>query len=1046
MTARIFIWILILLIVPFGYAQAVVQENAEEKVMPVETTISAQAKNEPATTEDTKPETTNTSKKVESETPTPTENTTEATNNIIEQDTETLIKQLEKNISSIPALLEIVKKNQTDQTIGQAMDFILSLDFKNSDVVSHLLEFVSTYLTNHENIIYQKFLHANESCFESLRYILKVGNTADKKIAALLLGKRGEIEIDTFVELLKSISSEDQKIAKEQLILNDSLVGLISRLIELVESNPQKTLHQNVYEIFEAISKTNIPALFFSLKSAGKVARSIVIKAIATQGNASIPPMIGVLRLNPDEELKKAFYEVSKCLGTSVLMEVLSLTNDNNPSIRETAKIAVQNTGNEGLQFLLNILETSENPKEKLLAMNAFSTFGEDAKIGLDIIKKYLVVQNALQYPAVLAVGHMGDASKLVIPELMEAFRSEDWMVRSEAAKAMAHAGKAALPALNLLIDSLKFNEYGEPEEFYGDVRSVICKCIGNMGERAHIAVDHLIRLLRDMDENVVRAAAEALGKIGPRARKAIDPLIQVFSLYGTKEREVAAHALAQMGSAVIQKAIRILRYSDDIAAKEGAAMICKYLGEQALPAIDALIMVLKFDIDDVKRQAALALGEIGPISVNSMRALIDACRDESPFVREAVAESLGKMGSRVVPWITSEIRRHVDEPTKITLIQALGHLGQTARETLPVLLDELPYNHPAIQKEIIKTIAKIGGNDQSILMPLVNILKISRDNELHVLTREAILGLGESCIPAILELFKERAQLTRQSAVFILDKMGDAALPHLLKILNEGTDEYLMEQLIPILGKQENVLEDLLKLLNHPSPVIHRVLVDTLSQLGMPLIPRLIHIIQNSNNADELHAVHMILVKIGVPCLPQVIVALKKEDNPQARQVFLRIIGDFGSSASMAISVLVQLLSNVPKDERLSVAKCLGKIGPASLPYLVKLLYATDKEIQSIAIVAMGETNSAEAVSYLLKSIEDPNMLSIAIEAIIKLRHLGVPILIRSLEDPNPYIRFACVVTLSYAKDKEVVEALKQRYTKEDHPMVRYMMEGIIK
>ncbi|HON45024.1 MAG TPA: hypothetical protein PLR86_06745, partial [Planctomycetota bacterium] len=77
MTARIFIWILILLIVPFGYAQAVVQENAEEKVMPVETTISAQAKNEPATTEDTKPETTNTSKKVESETPTPTENTTE---------------------------------------------------------------------------------------------------------------------------------------------------------------------------------------------------------------------------------------------------------------------------------------------------------------------------------------------------------------------------------------------------------------------------------------------------------------------------------------------------------------------------------------------------------------------------------------------------------------------------------------------------------------------------------------------------------------------------------------------------------------------------------------------------------------------------------------------------------------------------------------------------------------------------------------------------------------------------------------------------------
>ena len=105
------------------------------------------------------------------------------------------------------------------------------------------------------------------------------------------------------------------------------------------------------------------------------------------------------------------------------------------------------------------------------------------------------------------------------------------------------------------------------------------------------------------------------------------------------------------------------------------------------------------------------------------------------------------------------------------------------------------------------------------------------------------------------------------------------------------------------------------------------------------------------------------------------------------------------------------------------------------------------DKEIQAIAVVAMGETNSAEAVEYLLRSLEDPNTLSIVIEAIVKLRYLGVDILIRSLESPDLYTRFACVVALGNLKeDSKILKALQQQLDKEENSIIRYMIETVIK
>jgi HEAT repeat protein len=139
---------------------------------------------------------------------------------------------------------------------------------------------------------------------------------------------------------------------------------------------------------------------------------------------------------------------------------------------------------------------------------------------------------------------------------------------------------------------------------------------------------DSTLRALRDRDVRVRRQAACALGHFGDN--RAVEPLVAALRDPGM---EVAWCALRSLGALRDQRALA------------------------------AIITVLRTSSDIYCRQAAAdALGQFdGP---EPSRALLDALKDPSPFVRRDVARALGRIGDSLAVPALRQVAEQDAEPT----------------------------------------------------------------------------------------------------------------------------------------------------------------------------------------------------------------------------------------------------------------------------------------------------------------------------------------------------------------------------------------------
>jgi HEAT repeat protein len=840
------------------------------------------------------------------------------------------------------------------------------------------------------------------------------------------------------VELLQSSNAENQVIAREGLVQLGHTT--IPYLIDVIEITTDPMLQQNVVQVWSEIGQKHVAALVLALKNAKTQSRKLLIRAITKVGESSISPIIEMLRLTTNQEVREDLEEALKQMGPGVIPKLLSLSYDPVADVRKVAREIIKEFGKKGVPTLIQILQ-GEDKEQKKYALVALADIGTDAAEAITIVKPLLTIPGDMQYSAVYAIQKMGSVAKEVVPELLQAFdKSSDWMVRAAAAYALANAEKYAIRALPTLQKNLKTEKYGE-------VRVAICKAIGSMGSEAKEAVPQLILGLEDLDESVVQAAAEALGNIGPSARIAIPNLIQVLSSYGANEREAAAKALAKIGTSSIPKLKYMLQFSEDTGARQGAAMALRYMGVHAAPAISTLILALKMDIPVVKKEAALALGEIGPVSASSMSALIEASRDESEIVRKAVSDALPKMGTHVVPLILLALERYEDnEEARVTLIRALGNMGGAANSAIGRLTEYLPKWQGAGQKEIIRTLGKMGERAKETTPMLIAILKLSDDQELHALIRDTLVELGKDSIHSIISLLKEEKALPRKTGIEILEKMGTIAIPYLLEILQKSEDEGLLVQAIAVVGKNKQYLDALLKLLKHPSSTVRNALIAVLVQVGGPAIPKLLQMVTPDATPEESKTICKALATIGESAVPHLIHELKKTDNPLVRKIIVDAIGEIGVHAQIAIVPLIDFMVKWTGEDRWMVARCFGKIGPATVSPLVKLLQHEEKEVREAAIIALGETQSPPVIPHLLATLKEPSLLHRVIHAIVKMKTLAAPVLANSIQDKDAYVRFATAAALMEIGEAANLEILQKQYSLEPDPMVKYMLQLAIR
>lgn len=229
------------------------------------------------------------------------------------------------------------------------------------------------------------------------------------------------------------------------------------------------------------------------------------------------------------------------------------------------------------------------------------------------------------------AIGLLGEMGESAVPALIPFLRSEDPVIRWNAATALGktRSEKAADPLIQALSDE------------HGTVRSNAAAALGETGSVR--AVVPLTEAFWDAERGLAAPAASALGKIGDRS--VIPELERSIEEMEDFPYFQVGRALYELGSEKAEECFRIGLESDEYYTRSACVSeLGKIKTERSLVLIMA---ALKDKHESVRRAAVLALMEIG--SDRSVDVLKQMIEDEDFEVRMYAREALNRICNKKI-------------------------------------------------------------------------------------------------------------------------------------------------------------------------------------------------------------------------------------------------------------------------------------------------------------------------------------------------------------------------------------------------------------
>ncbi|MFO0775439.1 MAG: HEAT repeat domain-containing protein [Nitrospiraceae bacterium] len=337
-------------------------------------------------------------------------------------------------------------------------------------------------------------------------------------------------------------------------------------------------------------------------------------------------------------------------------------------------------------------------------------------------------------------------------------------------------------------------------------------------------AVAEQIAALRDEDWAIREEAATALGTL--RDARAVGPLVRVLGDADRSVRQAASAALVSLGEASVPSLVACAGQSDVGIQETAFAILADIADARAVPVlllalkslnwivrshaakalgrigaadtVSALLPLLQDKVKAVRVEAGLALARLGPAAVAD---LVEALSHHEWLVRLHAVEALGKMKSPdAVEPLLYVLFNDSDTAVREDAVRALGEIAdRRATEFLLKVVKE-----PGLRPLAIEALGLIG--DPSAVAALIPIAR----GEARPEDSRAIAGCGdawneemlampaaaralgrigdEAALPALAAAL--RHTVTRADAAAALVRFGSKAVPHLLPLLQQTTDD----------------------------------------------------------------------------------------------------------------------------------------------------------------------------------------------------------------------------------------------------------------
>jgi HEAT repeat protein len=527
------------------------------------------------------------------------------------------------------------------------------------------------------------------------------------------------------------------------------------------------------------------------------------------------------------------------------------------------------------------------------------------------------------------------NAAEPTVAELIAAVKSADGPAKLQAIDSLALLGAKAAESIPALTEALQSTDAA--------VRAHAAQALGAMGEAAKPAVPDLIKLTSDPDPAVRREALEAMGWIHPEPKMSLPLLIKLIESSDPESRHAAISTLTDQGKVAVPFLVESLKNEK---AAYWACLVLGHMGSDAQEAVPALTKLLDDKHPEVRREAILAIAEIG--------------------------------GNDAVQ-ATPQIVKALDDPhTKTAAIFALALLGKAPEEADAAIRKEIGSDDPVLSVVSLWALARLHPDDKKFLAEATDKLCAALKSQEPRARKAAARALGslkpgpEIMIPAMEKNFKNASMEIVHDGMDALASMGPIAVPQLIDALRY---EPLRPCVINLLGRQgaaaKSATNTLVKLLDDPNPAVEYESVIALGAIGPDAKEAAPELLQRFDAAVKqggpmAYGLAFALGRIGSPeAVPSLKKAMASSDEALATfsaWALVQIQPKDQATVAKALPMLLRALSHPEAKYRrgaLEAIKLMGPLAKSAKSDVEKALKDTDPTVRDMAqeaLKAMGE------------------------------------------------------------------------------------------